>query len=172
MLMVLLLAFGMMACGTPQNQPDDTEAASDTLDSITEILTGDERFQTLVTALDSAGLMPTLREEGPYTVFAPTDQALEQLPDGTMEELLQPSNRDRLVEILTYHLVDDAHMQADLQEMSSTMTLEGRELSIRAEGGAVIVGEATVVEPDLEADNGVVHVIDAVLRPPEDEDSM
>lgn len=168
-LIALLLAVGMTACSTPQNQEEVPIAASDTLDSITGLLTGDDRFRTLVTALDSAGLMSTLRDDGPFTLFAPTNAAFDQLPEGTVEELLQPEDRDRLVAILTYHLVEGTNTIADLEGTSAAPTIEGSDLPINTRNDGVVVGNATVIASDLEAGNGMIHVIDAVLLPPDDE---
>ncbi|MFC7706461.1 fasciclin domain-containing protein [Plastorhodobacter daqingensis] len=121
-------------------------------------------FTTLVTALESAGLVDTLKGDGPFTVFAPTDDAFAALPEGTVESLLQPENRDQLVAILTYHVVPGAVMSADLSEGLTAMTVQGSEVTITLEGGPKIDG-ANIVTPDIEASNGVIHVIDAVIMP-------
>jgi uncharacterized surface protein with fasciclin (FAS1) repeats len=123
-------------------------------------------FQTLVAAVEAAGLVDTLKGEGPFTVFAPTDEAFAALPAGTVESLLEPENRDQLVAILTYHVVPGAVRSADLagQELE-VATVQGETVAIDASGGAVKVDEATVVQADIEADNGVIHVIDTVIMP-------
>lgn len=170
-----LLVISMAACGGGQDQESADQgqmASADTLGTIAEIASNDSRFSTLVTALDSAGLVQTMQEGGPFTVFAPTNAAFDALPDGTVQDLLQPENRERLTSILTYHVVEGANMAADVQGMSSVPTLEGSDLSISTSDGSVQVGNATVVQADVEASNGVIHAIDAVLMPPSGDESM
>lgn len=122
-------------------------------------------FGTLVTAVEAAGLVDTLKSEGPFTVFAPTDEAFAALPDGTVEELLKPENKDKLAAILTYHVVPGKVMSGDLSNDMKAATVEGQEVTIMTEGG-VKVNDSNVVSADVEASNGVIHVIDAVLMPP------
>jgi uncharacterized surface protein with fasciclin (FAS1) repeats len=143
-------------------EEEPAEATGDIVD--TAVAAG--QFETLVAAVQAAGLEDTLRGPGPYTVFAPTDEAFAQLPEGTVDELLQPENRDQLVSILTYHVVPGDVRAAQVVEMDSAETVQGASLPIRVEGDAVRVGEATVVQPDVPASNGVIHVIDRVLMPP------
>ncbi|MCC5978613.1 MAG: fasciclin domain-containing protein [Salinarimonas sp.] len=122
-------------------------------------------FETLVAAVQAAGLVETLKGEGPFTVFAPTDEAFAALPAGTVESLLEEENRDQLVSILTYHVIPGRVMSADIAGQTlSVETVQGMELSIDATDG-VRVGEAMVVTADVEASNGVIHVIDTVLIP-------
>jgi uncharacterized surface protein with fasciclin (FAS1) repeats len=122
-------------------------------------------FETLVAAVQAAGLEETLRGEGPFTVFAPTDEAFAALPEGTVESLLEEENRDQLVSILTYHVLPGAVMSSDIAGQAlSVETVQGAELAIDATDG-VRVGEAMVVTADIEASNGVIHVIDTVLIP-------
>lgn len=123
-------------------------------------------FETLVAAVQAAELVGTLKGEGPFTVFAPTDDAFAALPEGTVENLLLPENRDQLVAVLTYHVVPGAVMSSDLagQELS-VETAQGGSLMVDATGDAVTVNDATVVQADIEATNGVIHVIDTVLIP-------
>jgi len=122
-------------------------------------------FETLVAAVQAAGLVDTLKGEGPFTVFAPTDEAFAALPEGTVESLLQEENRDQLVSILTYHVIPGAVMSSDIADQTlSVETVQGAELAIDATDG-VRVGEAMVVSADIEASNGVIHVIDTVLIP-------
>ena len=122
-------------------------------------------FETLVAAVQAAGLVDTLRGEGPFTVFAPTDEAFAALPEGTVESLLQEENRDQLVSILTYHVIPGAVMSSDIAGQTlSVDTVQGSALAIDATDG-VRVGEAMVVTADIEASNGVIHVIDTVLIP-------
>ena len=121
-------------------------------------------FTTLLAAAEAAGLVETLKGEGPLTVFAPTDDAFAKLPDGTVESLLEPANKDKLVAILTYHVVPGAVKSTDLTDGMKATTVEGGELTVTL-GDAVKVNDATVVTPDIEASNGVIHVIDTVLMP-------
>lgn len=119
-------------------------------------------FNTLVAAVKAAGLLDTLKGPGPFTVFAPTDDAFAKLPKGTVESLL--NDIPQLTKILTYHVVADKVMSVDAVNLNSVSTVEGSALSIDASGGIKVNG-ATVVTPDVEADNGVIHVIDSVLIP-------
>jgi uncharacterized surface protein with fasciclin (FAS1) repeats len=124
------------------------------------------QFETLVAAVQAAGLVETLKGEGPFTVFAPTDDAFAKLPEGTVENLLKPENRDQLVEILTYHVVPGKTMSSDIagQELE-VVTVQGETIAIAAANGAVMVNDAQVVQADIETDNGVIHVIDTVILP-------
>ena len=122
-------------------------------------------FNTLAAALTAAGLVDTLKGEGPFTVFAPTDAAFAALPAGTVEDLLKPENKDKLVAVLTYHVVAGKVMSADLTEGMTAATVEGSDITITLEGGAKVNG-AVISAVDVEASNGVIHVIDAVLLPP------
>ncbi|WP_428926381.1 fasciclin domain-containing protein [Marinibacterium sp. SX1] len=122
-------------------------------------------FGTLVAAVQAAGLVDTLKGDGPFTVFAPTDEAFAALPDGTVEMLLMPENRDKLVQILTYHVVPAKIMSGDIAgKKAQVLTVEGDRLSVNARNG-VKVDDAKVVTADVEASNGVIHVIDTVLMP-------
>ncbi|RUO20838.1 fasciclin [Aliidiomarina iranensis] len=134
--------------------------------TIAEIAASNGSFGTLVAALDAADLVDVLNGEGPFTVFAPTDEAFAALPEGTVESLLEPENRDQLVAVLTYHVVSGKVMSGDLagQQMSAD-TVEGSALNIDATGYGVKINDASVVTADIEADNGVIHVIDTVLIP-------
>jgi uncharacterized surface protein with fasciclin (FAS1) repeats len=123
-------------------------------------------FDTLVAAVEAAGLVETLKGEGPFTVFAPTDEAFAQLPEGTVDSLLQPENKDRLVALLTYHVVPGKVMSSDLAGQAIEVeTVQGSPVSIDATDGAVTVDQATVTQADIETDNGVIHVIDMVIMP-------
>lgn len=122
-------------------------------------------FETLVAAVTAAGLVETLSGEGPFTVFAPTDEAFAALPDGTVEGLLQEENRDQLVAVLTYHVVPGAVMSGDLSDGMTATTVQGADVTISI-GDGVMVNDANVVTPDIETSNGVIHVIDAVILPP------
>lgn len=122
-------------------------------------------FKTLAAALEAGGLIDTLKSSGPFTVFAPTDEAFGKLPKGTVEELLKPENKAKLVKILTYHVVAGKVMAADVVKLSSAKTVQGSEVQISVTGGKVKVNDANVVKTDIATSNGVIHVIDSVLLP-------
>ena len=141
---------------------DDEMEESEQPQTIVSVAVADDRFETLVTALQEAELVETLSGEGPFTVFAPTDQAFDKLPEGTLESLLQ--DKARLTEVLTYHVVSGRVMASDVAELSSTQTLQGQDLMIDTSDG-VMVDDAQVVMTDIETSNGVIHVIDTVSIP-------
>ncbi len=123
------------------------------------------QFETLVAAVQAAGLVDTLKGDGPFTVFAPTDEAFAKLPDGTVEDLLKPENKEQLVAVLTYHVVPGKIMSGDIAGQTTMVeTVQGGKLSVDATDG-VKVDEATVISADIEASNGVIHVIDTVVLP-------
>ena len=122
-------------------------------------------FKTLVAAVKAAGLVDTLKGKGPFTVFAPTDEAFAKLPAGTVEDLLKPENKEKLVSILTYHVVPAKAMAKDVAGLPTAKTVNGKELKLKADGGNVMVDKAKVTKADIEASNGVIHVIDTVLMP-------
>jgi uncharacterized surface protein with fasciclin (FAS1) repeats len=122
-------------------------------------------FNTLVTAIKAAGLVETLKGDGPFTVFAPTDDAFAKLPEGTVENLLKPENREQLVAILTYHVVAGKVTAEQVVDLSSAKTANGKDLKIDANNGKVMVDNANVIKTDIMASNGVIHVIDAVVLP-------
>ena len=123
------------------------------------------QFETLVTAVKAAGLVETLKGEGPYTVFAPTDEAFAKLPAGTLEDLLKPENKEKLVAVLTYHVVPGKIMAGDIAGKTAMVeTVEGSKLSVDATNG-VRVDDAKVISADVVASNGVIHVIDTVVLP-------
>lgn len=138
----------------------------ETAGTITEIAVANGSFETLVAALSAAELVEVLSGEGPFTVFAPTDEAFAALPEGTVESLLEPENRDQLTAVLTYHVLSGVVMSADIagKELSAE-TVEGRSLNVNATGDSVMINNATVVMADVKASNGVIHVIDTVLIP-------
>lgn len=122
-------------------------------------------FSTLVAAVQAAGLVDTLKSEGPFTVFAPTDEAFAKLPEGTVESLLKPENKDQLIAILTYHVVPGKIMAADIAgKKTMVKTVQGGELTVDAMNG-VMVDNASVISADIETSNGVIHVIDQVVLP-------
>ena len=122
-------------------------------------------FTTLVAAVKAAGLVDTLKGDGPFTVFAPTDDAFAALPAGTVDDLLKPENKDKLVKILTYHVVSGAVKAADVVKLNSAKTVQGGEVTIKVSNGKVMVDNANVVKTDIKAKNGVIHVIDSVILP-------
>ena len=122
-------------------------------------------FKTLAAALGAADLIETLKGKGPFTVFAPTDEAFGKLPKGTVEELLKPENKGKLTSILTYHVVPGRVMAADVVKLSKAKTVEGSEAKIRVTDGKVYVDAAQVTATDIKAGNGVIHVIDSVILP-------
>lgn len=132
---------------------------------IVDVAADNGSFNTLVTAIKAADLVDTLKGDGPFTVFAPTDEAFAKLPEGTVEDLLKPENKEKLVAILTYHVVPSKVMSSDIAgKKTMAKTVEGDELTVDATSG-VKVDEATVTTADVGASNGVIHVIDTVLMP-------
>jgi len=125
------------------------------------------QFGTLAAALDAAGLVETLRGPGPFTVFAPTDEAFAKLPAGTVESLLKPENKAALVAVLTYHVVSGEVRAADVAKLDEAETVNGKMITIETAADRVMVNEATVTATDIGASNGVIHVIDRVILPPE-----
>jgi uncharacterized surface protein with fasciclin (FAS1) repeats len=133
--------------------------------TIVDVAVESGKFTTLVAAVKAAGLVETLSGAGPFTVFAPTDEAFAKLPAGTVEALLK--DKAKLTRILTYHVVAGKVMAKDVTGMTSAKTVEGGEVTIKAENGKVMINDATVTTADIEASNGVIHVIDTVLLPKE-----
>ena len=131
---------------------------------IVDTAVGAGSFNTLVAAVSAAGLVDTLKSDGPFTVFAPTNAAFAALPEGTVETLLKPENKDQLTAILTYHVVLGKVMSGDLSNGMTATTAQGGDLTIMTEGGVMVNG-ANVTAADIEASNGVIHVIDAVILP-------
>jgi uncharacterized surface protein with fasciclin (FAS1) repeats len=132
---------------------------------IVDTAVGAGSFTTLVAAVEAAGLVETLKGEGPFTVFAPTDAAFAALPAGTVEDLLKPENKDKLVAVLTYHVVPGKVMSTDLTEGMKAATVQGSDVTITLDGGPKVNG-AVISTPDVAASNGVIHVIDSVILPP------
>lgn len=129
----------------------------------TAVAAGD--FKTLATALQAAGLVDTLKGPGPFTVFAPTDEAFAKLPAGTVEDLLKPENKEKLASILTYHVVAGKIMAQDVVKLHEAKTVNGQDVKITVDDGKVMVNNANVIKTDIQCTNGVIHVIDAVLLP-------
>ncbi len=177
---VMVAALALAACG-PQSTPTPaptkvpptavppTEApmAKDIVDTAV----ADGRFTTLVAAVQAAGLVDTLKGEGPFTVFAPTDDAFAKLPAGTLDELLKPENKQKLTDILLYHVVAGKVMAADVTALTSAPTVLGKDVAIKVDMGNVYINDSKVIITDIETSNGVIHVIDSVLLPPA-EDAM
>lgn len=149
----------------PTSEAPTSEAPADELQDIVTIASGNEDFSTLVAAVGAAGLVETLQGEGPFTVFAPTNAAFAALPAGLVDKLLLPENKDLLVKILTYHVVAGKVMSTDVMA-GEVASVEGQNITITTEGGVKVNG-ANVVTVDIEASNGVIHVIDAVILPPD-----
>jgi uncharacterized surface protein with fasciclin (FAS1) repeats len=148
---------GLMATAAPARAQHDT--------NIVETAVAAGSFTTLAKALSAADLVGTLSGPGPFTVFAPTDEAFAKLPAGTLADLLKPENKAKLRRILTYHVVPGRVMAADVVALKSAKAVSGDTLSIHVNGGTVMVDQARVVKTDITASNGVIHVIDAVLLP-------
>jgi uncharacterized surface protein with fasciclin (FAS1) repeats len=140
-------------------------ARADAPGTIVEVLAGAGTFKTLVAAVKAAGLADTLSGKGPFTVFAPTDDAFAKLPAGTVDSLLKPENKQKLRSILLYHVVPGSVKSTDLKDGETLKSAEGQTLTIHLAGGAVKVNDATVTKADIAASNGVIHVIDTVLLP-------
>ncbi|MFH4497569.1 fasciclin domain-containing protein [Vibrio diabolicus] len=132
---------------------------------IVDAATENGSFNTLVAAVKAADLVDTLKGEGPFTVFAPTDDAFAKLPDGTVDMLLMPENKDKLVSILTYHVVPGKVMAADVVKLDKATTVQGQDVMIKTMGDKVMVNDANVMATDVKAKNGVIHVIDTVIMP-------
>ena len=152
------------ACGTESHDHDHAEAKQDIVD--TAVAAGD--FKTLAAALTAANLIDALKGEGPFTVFAPTDAAFAKLPEGTVESLLKPENRDQLTAILTYHVVSGQLKAEEVVMRNSAKTLNGEKITIQTSDQGVRINGAKVLATDILASNGVIHVIDSVLLPPEE----
>lgn len=142
------------------------EASATQSKTIVEIAAANDTFATLVTAVKAAGLVETLSGEGPFTVFAPTDEAFAALPEGTVETLLKPENKDKLVKILTYHVVSGA-VTSDQVKPGQVTTVEGSPIEVKVQDGAVMINGAKVIATDVKASNGVIHVINQVILPPD-----
>jgi uncharacterized surface protein with fasciclin (FAS1) repeats len=164
--MLNMLAIGTTVLAMVVAGSNTTAAEAPTKDIVdTAVAAGS--FTTLAKALEAAGLLETLKGPGPFTVFAPTDEAFAKLPAGTLETLLKPENRAKLTRILTYHVVPGRVMAADVVKLHSATAVSGDTITIATHGGGVTVDNAHVVKTDIVATNGVIHVIDAVILPAE-----
>ena len=139
------------------------------LKDIVDTAAADGRFQTLVAGVQAAELTETLKGEGPFTVFAPTDDAFAKLPAGTLDELLKPENKQTLTDILLYHVVSGNVMASDVVNLDSASTVLGKDVTIKVEDGKVFINDAEVIITDIETSNGTIHVIDSVILPPAEE---
>lgn len=178
--LLLVAVFALAACApapaaepTPMPEPTTVpeptpEPAPEVLD-IVDTAVADGRFTTLVAAVQAAELVDTLKGEGPFTVFAPTDDAFAALPEGTLESLLLPENKQTLTDILLYHVVAGKVMAADVVGLESATTALGADVNIKVDMGNVYINDAQVIITDIETSNGVIHVIDAVILPPAEE---
>lgn len=153
LLPVLLAGVLSLAATKPMAAADIVETASAA------------NFKTLVTAVKAAGLVDTLKGPGPFTVFAPTDEAFAKLPPGVLEDLLKPENKTKLQSVLTYHVVPGKVMSQDVVKLKSAKTVEGSSVAIKTMNGGVMVDNAKVIKADIGTSNGVIHVIDAVILP-------
>lgn len=153
-----MLALGLVAMVAGFAQAADKKDIVDTA-------VGAGSFKTLVAAVKAAGLVETLKGEGPFTVFAPTDEAFAKLPKGTVEDLLKPENKKKLVAVLTYHVVPGKVMAKDVVGLKEAKTVQGSSAKITVADGKVKIDAANVVKTDIETSNGVIHVIDSVILP-------
>lgn len=182
---ILVLSLALAACAPqatptaapePTAMPEPTAVPTEAPQTIVDIAVADGRFTTLVAAVQAAGLAETLSGEGPFTVFAPTDEAFAALPAGTLDELLKPENKQQLTDILLYHVIPGKVMASDVTGLNGQMadtSLEGKQINIKVDMGNVYLNENTkVIITDIEASNGVIHVIDTVLLPTADEAAM
>ena len=154
--LALALSVGLGGSASAESMPDK---------DIVQTAVSAGSFKTLVAAVQAAGLVDVLKSEGPFTVFAPTDDAFGKLPVGTVEYLLKPENKEKLAAILTYHVVAGRVTAMEVVSLSSAKTVNGQNLSISAKDGSVMVDKAHVTSTDIMASNGIIHVIDSVILP-------
>lgn len=155
------LLLGLALCGAPPNAHADCADKKDIVD--TAVAAGS--FNTLATALTKAGLVDALKGDGPFTVFAPTDEAFAKLPKGTLDDLLKPENKGRLSAILTYHVVSGRVPAEKALKLTNAKTLNGQQIDLVVKNGGLTIDGAKVVKTDIECSNGVIHVIDSVILP-------
>lgn len=177
--LVVIASLALAACApaaTPAPMatpiPEPTATPEPMLSDIVDTAVADGRFTTLVAAVQAAELVDTLKGEGPFTVFAPTDDAFAALPAGTLDTLLLPESKQALTDILLYHVVSGKVMAADVTGLTSATTVLGKDVTVKVDMGNVYINDAQVVITDIVTSNGVIHVIDAVLLPPADEAAM
>jgi len=162
--LALAAALTLSACGSDSDNATDSMADQESVGTIVDVAVGAGNFTTLVAAVTAADLVETLSGTGPFTVFAPTDEAFAALPAGVLDALLLPENKAVLAQILTYHVVSGAVMAADVTD-GDVATVEGQNITLSTASGVTVNG-ATVVAADVLASNGVIHAIDAVILPP------
>lgn len=158
------IALTLSACGSDAETASETMEQTKDVGTIVDVASANENFSTLVAAVSAAGLVETLSGTGPFTVFAPTNDAFAALPAGVLDALLLPENKETLTKILTYHVVSGKVMAADVTD-GDVATVEGSTIKLSTMNGVMVNG-ATVVTADVEATNGVIHAIDAVILPP------
>lgn len=164
-MLALVACGGGEAGGMPAQDPTTAGTVGMTKTDIVDTAAGAGSFKTLLAAVKAADLESTLRGPGPFTVFAPTDEAFAKLPAGTVESLVKPENKEKLKAILTYHVVSGKVPAEQAMKLSNAKTVNGKDLKLDASSGSLHVGKATVVKADVAASNGVIHVIDTVLLP-------
>jgi uncharacterized surface protein with fasciclin (FAS1) repeats len=166
-LFVVSLAFvsNLPGCSAASPEPGAPPAGSPSSQDVVEVASSAGSFKTLVAALQAAGLVDTLKGDGPFTVFAPTDEAFAKLPAGTVESLLKPENKEKLRAILTYHVVPGKVTAEQVTGLAKAKTVQGKELAIAVEGSRVKINDALVIKTDIPAKNGVIHVLDKVVLP-------
>lgn len=164
-LITAIATLALAGCAKEAPSTATAAAAAMTEPDIVAVAAGAGQFNTLVAAIQAAGLVETLQSPGPFTVFAPTDEAFAKLPAGTLDSLLLPENKEKLVAILTYHVVAGEVLAADVVNLSSAETVEGQSVQITSSDSGVQVNDANVVGTDIMASNGVIHIIDTVLIP-------
>jgi uncharacterized surface protein with fasciclin (FAS1) repeats len=162
MMVLITLPMGALAGNTGYSK--DKSKAMGTKDIVDTAISAGS-FNTLVQAVQAADLVDTLKSDGPFTVFAPTDEAFGKLPEGTIENLLKPENKSKLQEILTYHVVPGKVTSADAAMLSSAKTVNGKSFQISESGNGLMIDGAKVIKADVEASNGIIHVIDQVILP-------
>ena len=177
-MLLVTVSLVLAACGPAETQtpaptatsiPEATSSPEPVLNDIVDTAVADGRFTTLVAGLQAAELVETLKGEGPFTVFAPTDEAFAALPAGTLDELLKPENKQSLTDILLYHVVPGSVMAADVSGMTSATTVLGEDVAIKVDMGDVYINDAKVIVTDIQTSNGIIHVLDAVIMPAMDE---
>jgi uncharacterized surface protein with fasciclin (FAS1) repeats len=159
---ILVLAVGVVGCS---DDDDDNGPTASSLQDIVDTAIAAGSFNTLVAAVQAAGLEETLRGPGPFTVFAPTDEAFANLPAGTLDSLLLPENQATLQNILLYHVASGSYPASEVVQLKSLQTVQGQSVSISVSGSSVMIDSANVTATDIMASNGIIHVLDAVILP-------
>lgn len=160
-LITLVIFLGISFQGNVNANGDPKEKSD-----IVDLAASTDILSTLVAAVKAGDLVQTLKGDGPFTVFAPTNEAFEALPEGTLESLLKPENKQKLIEILTYHVVAGKVMSTDLSDGMKAETVQGDKIKVSFKGDKVMINDANVITADVMATNGVVHIIDKVILPP------